>query len=237
MQLIASRVETWILQRRRAAVVRPISTVGLGPRPADDVLLVDDAGHTSGSLLGGVVQAEVVAAAGQLLGSDSSHDTLWVDIDSADATACGLTCGGRVEILVQRLDVIPTELWDTLAAGRPAALATALGTSSAPLAIMPGGLTIGALPESALDTLAQAEAEPLLRYPGASAARVPIGDVELVVEAWNPVPRLVVVGASELSVALTRQVELLGWTATTCARRGRPHGNRSADPGRRCRRD
>lgn len=218
MQLIASRVETWLLQRRRAVVARAISANGLGPRPADDVLLVDDAGHTSGSLLGGVVQSDVVTAARNLLEGERSHDIVWVDIDSADATACGLTCGGEVEILVQRLDVIPTELWDTLAAGRPAALATALGTSSPPMAIMPGGLTVGTLAESALDTLAQAEAEPLLRFPGASAARVPIGEVELVVEAWNPVPRLVVVGAAELSVALTRQVELLGWTAATYVR-------------------
>ena len=44
---------------------------------------------------------------------------------------------------------------------------------------------------------------------------VAVGTQALLVEAWNPIPRLVIVGASDLAVALTRQVELLGWTAAT----------------------
>ncbi len=55
----------------------------------------------------------------------------------------------------------------------------------------------------------------MLTHPGTTAARVRVGDVELVVEGWNPVPHLVIVGAASLSEALTRQVELLGWQATT----------------------
>lgn len=63
--------------------------------------------------------------------------------------------------------------------------------------------------------MAQAEAEPLLTHPGAGLARIAVGPLELVIEAWNPVPRLLIVGASDLALALTRQVELLGWTAST----------------------
>jgi xanthine dehydrogenase accessory factor len=44
---------------------------------------------------------------------------------------------------------------------------------------------------------------------------VRVGEVELVVEGWNPVPRLVVVGAAALAEALARQAGLLGWQATT----------------------
>jgi xanthine dehydrogenase accessory factor len=140
---------------------------------------------------------------------------LSLDIESLDATAAGLTCGGAVDILIQRLDVIPTEFWDTLAAGRPAALVTVLGTDSTPILVRPGGAMLGTLGSSGLDTMAQAEAEPLLIYPGPSRTRIRVGPLELVIEAWNPVPRLVIVGASDLATALTRQVELLGWTATT----------------------
>ena len=71
------------------------------------------------------------------------------------------------------------------------------------------------LGSSGLDTMAQAEAEPLLTHPGPSRQRIHVGPLELVIEAWNPVPRMVIVGASDLSGALTRQVELLGWVATT----------------------
>ncbi len=83
------------------------------------------------------------------------------------------------------------------------------------MVVHPGGKTVGTLGESGLDTMAQGEAEPLLTHPGESLSRIKVGPLELVIEAWNPVPRLIIVGASDLSIALTRQVELLGWTATT----------------------
>jgi xanthine dehydrogenase accessory factor len=215
MQGIAAIVEAWLTQRRVGAIARVIGAEGLGPRPSDDLLIVDANGRTGGSLLAGVAQPEVITAARSLLESNASQSVISLDIDSGDATAAGLTCGGAVEILLQRLDAIPTVFWDTLAAGRPAALVTALGTESVPIVVHPGGAMVGTLGSSGLDTMAQAEAEPLLTYPGPSRTRIRVGPLELVIEAWNPVPRLVVVGASDLAVALTRQVELLGWTATT----------------------
>src|SRR4029079_10321724 len=43
--------------------------------------------------------------------------------------------------------------------------------------------------------------------------------VELIVEAWHPVPQLVVVGASAFSEALLAQVQLLGWPGRGVATR------------------
>jgi xanthine dehydrogenase accessory factor len=218
MQATAALVETWLNQRRPGAVARVIAADGLGPRARDDVLLVDPAGRTGGSLLGGAVNAEVMGFARWLLEDGRPHTVVSVDIDPADAAACGLVCGGRVELLVQRLDVIPMQLWATLSAGRPAALVTALGTTSPPMVVLLDRETMGTLANSGLDTLAQAEAEAMLALPGSTTSRVPVGRVELVIEAWNPVPRLLVVGASALSEALTHQVGLLGWSATTVVR-------------------
>ena len=144
-----------------------------------------------------------------------------IDVDSVDATAAGLTCGGVVQVLVQRLDAVPRRLWDALAAGRPAALVTALGSSradggdGAAVVVEPGGAITGTLGESGLDTIAQTEAEGALGTAGTSVTTVAVGSLTLLIEAWNPVPRLVIVGASDLAIALTRQVELLGWTAAT----------------------
>jgi hypothetical protein len=79
---------------------------------------------------------------------------------------------GAVDILVQRLDVIPTELWDILSSGRAAALVTALGTDSPPMLVQPGGALVGTLGSSGLDTIAQSEAEPLLTHAGPSKQRI-----------------------------------------------------------------
>ncbi|MCU1394443.1 MAG: hypothetical protein JWM34_2871 [Ilumatobacteraceae bacterium] len=224
MQATAAIVEAWLTQRRIGVVARVVGAVGLGPRPSGDLLLVDANGRTGGTLLAGAVHPEVVAAARRLLDSGGAHAVVAIDVDSVDAAAAGLTCGGAVEILLQRLDAVPTELWDTLAAGRPAAVVTALRraeseASAAPRSVMvvlPGGNAFGTLGDSGLDTMAQAEAEPMLTHPGAGLARLTVGpDIELVIEAWSPVPRLLVLGASELSIALSRLVEMLGWTAST----------------------
>ncbi|MEO5899754.1 MAG: XdhC family protein [Ilumatobacteraceae bacterium] len=215
MQGIAAIVEAWITQRRTGAIARVIGANGLGPRSVDDMLLVDANGRTGGSLLAGAVQPEVIIAARRLLDGTAPHLVVSLDVDTVDATAAGLTCGGLVDVLVQRIDVIPRQLWDTLAAGRPAALVTVLGAEGPPMVVRPGGATTGTLGDSGLETMAQAEAEPMLTHPGAGLARIGVGPLELVIEAWNPVPRLLIVGASDLAVALTRQVELLGWTAST----------------------
>ncbi len=74
MQAIAAIVETWLTQRRTAAIARVIGAAGLGPRPNGDLLLVDANGRTGGTLLAGSVQSEVIAAARQLLES-TEHST------------------------------------------------------------------------------------------------------------------------------------------------------------------
>ena len=57
-----------------------------------------------------------------------------------------------------------------------------------------------------LDGLARAEAESLLAQPGASAKRALLADVEVLIEGWTPVPRLVVVGAAVVRQNLVIEV-------------------------------
>jgi xanthine dehydrogenase accessory factor len=209
-------IETWRTQERRAAIARAVDAEGLGPRGHGDLLLIDAGGETAGSLLGGAADEPTLAAAGRLFADPAAGDALvGVDIASDAATAAGLACGGHVDVLVQRLDDIPGDLWDAVGAGLPTALVSRLDGRTGTLVVGGGGPPVGTLGGVALDARARAEAEALLGRPGASCVRVRVDDVELVVEGWSPVPRLVVVGVGALAEALTRQVGLLGWEATT----------------------
>jgi xanthine dehydrogenase accessory factor len=157
-----------------------------------------------------------VAAGRRLLSEPSlGHVLVDVDVPFDDATAVGLTCGGRVNVLIQRLADIPVQLWDEIAAGRSAALVTRIGDGAGMIVMRPRAEVVGSLGSSGLDTLAAAEAQPILHHPGASSTRVARDDVDLVIEGWSPVPHLVIVGAATLAEALTHQAELLGWRATT----------------------
>lgn len=178
------------------------------------MLVVDLDGRTEGSILGGAMNQQVVTAARQLLDSTRRCTALTIDVDTVDATAAGLACGGAVEVLIHRLEVVPNALWEALAAGRPVALVTAIDADGAPLVVLRGGETVGSLGDPELDTRVRVEAESMWAHPGLGLARLAVGPVELVIESWRPVPTLVISGMSELSVALTRQVQLLGWTSS-----------------------
>ena len=81
--------------------------------------------------------------------------------------------------------MIPAELWDSLANGRPVALATPLDDDLAPDLVHPGGLLTGTFGSSGLDTMVQSEAEALLERPGAAVSRITDGELEVVIEAWD----------------------------------------------------
>ncbi len=215
MHRVAALVEAWHRQQRAGTVARVIATDGLGPQHRDELLLVDADGRTGGSLLGGALSPELSRATRALLASDHAQQVLTLDIEGGDATAAGLTCGGTVHVLLQRLDTVPEPLWASFAAGRSVALVTPLDDEHAPVVVHPGGGFDGTLGNSGLDTMVQAEADALLAQPGAGVTRLRVGDLDLVIEAWDPTPRVVVVGASDLSAAIERQAELIGWAAAT----------------------
>ena len=208
----AAIARAWIGAGRTGALVRVTDTAGLGPRPTDELLLVGGDGHTEGTLLGGTLDTTLIDAAQDLLRGDDALTTLELDVGDDDAERAGLTCGGHVNVLIQRLDRVPRALWDALADGRPAALATALDGSGTTVH-RPRQAADGTLGSPALDDAARAVAEPLLGRPGRHVERVRAGATEIVVEAWHPVPRVVVVGASAMSDAMVAQARLLGWPA------------------------
>ena len=130
-----------------------------------------------------------VAAGRQLLDGDApSHVLLGLDIADDAAATAGLTCGGHVDVLVQRLDAIPPELWAAIADGRPAVLVSRLDELGGTLVVRGGEATVGSLGNPGLDAQAEAEAEPLLSRPGTSTRRVRVDEVDLLLEGWNAAP-------------------------------------------------
>jgi xanthine dehydrogenase accessory factor len=214
MQRQAALARSWQHDGRRAAVARVIATEGLGPRAAGDLLLVDASGTTSGRLLEGTVDAATIAAARTLLDEDGpSWQAVQAVIAHDDATAAGLTCGGRATVIVQRLDAIPSDLWEALAQGRPVALVSALTAAAGTLMVQPGEAPRGDLLtiDPAAVARAAAEAEALLARPGVASLQLEEAGTTLIIDVWNPVPRLVILGRGAVADALARQADLLEW--------------------------
>lgn len=92
--------QRWIEEGRHVAVATVIETWGSAPRPAGSHLVIDAEGRFEGSVSGGCVESAVVFEAVEAIESASSR---LLEFGVADETAweVGLSCGGRIKILVE----------------------------------------------------------------------------------------------------------------------------------------
>jgi xanthine dehydrogenase accessory factor len=103
------------------AIATVIETWGSAPRPRGSHMLVHADGRFEGSVSGGCVEGEVLAAAEQAI-ADRQSRRLRFGVADAMAWEVGLPCGGEIEVLVQPVgpDGFPTALFPALMAARAA---------------------------------------------------------------------------------------------------------------------
>ncbi len=211
LQRTARIALAWAADHRPAIVARAIHTTELGPRTGEDLLLVNITGDVAGVAFRGVGDDIVRRAAAALLASGGRQTMLPLTISFEDATAAGLSCGGTAQVLLQHLADVPTALWHQVIAGRPVALATDLSDDTGTLVVGDRLDATGPLLESPEGLEIARAAARLLAEPGAPTITVTIGEREVLLEAWNPVPQLLLVGRAALTEAMTDLARLLGW--------------------------
>lgn len=100
---ILATAQAWKEAGRAVAIATVVETWGSAPRPAGSHLVIDGAGRFLGSVSGGCVEGDVVAEA---LEAIETGEPRLLEFGVADETAwrAGLSCGGRIKVLVERLD-------------------------------------------------------------------------------------------------------------------------------------
>lgn len=95
--------EAWLKEGRRVAIATVIETWGSAPRPVGSHLVIDSEGNFQGSVSGGCVEGAVITEAADVIASGT---TRVLDFGVADETAwrVGLSCGGRIRVLVERVN-------------------------------------------------------------------------------------------------------------------------------------
>lgn len=110
-------------------LARVVGVTGAGPRAAGASMVVTGDGEVIGSLSGGCVEAAVVESAAMVL-RDGVAVLERFGIADPDGMAIGLTCGGEMEVFLERVDEHRLALLETLAreiaACRPVAVLTSL---------------------------------------------------------------------------------------------------------------
>jgi xanthine dehydrogenase accessory factor len=213
MQDVGAQVREWLAAGRDVAVARVLELQGFSTWAGDPLVAVADDDGQAGQILGRPGSAAIGAARARVTGGGGRLERVSVSIHGDEVAANGLVCGGQADLLVQPAAGIPGELWAALAARAPVALVTRVeGPTAGPasLAVLADGSWHGELAVGDPDHLA-AQATALFTQGSHGVSRVEDGAGVVLIEAWVPDPRLVVIGAGDLVDAIGAQAGLLGW--------------------------
>ncbi|MCW8902010.1 MAG: XdhC family protein [Gammaproteobacteria bacterium] len=94
----------WLQQGHDVVLVTVLKTWGSSPRPPGSLMVMRRDGVIAGSVSGGCVEEELVQRYRDQQLSDCYPTRINYGVNREDATRFGLPCGGRLELLVERLD-------------------------------------------------------------------------------------------------------------------------------------
>lgn len=100
---VLNAAEAWKREGRKVAIATVVETWGSAPRPVGSHLVIDDKQNFLGSVSGGCVEGDVIAAAADVI--ESGVPKL-LEFGVADETAwrAGLSCGGNIRVYVEKVD-------------------------------------------------------------------------------------------------------------------------------------
>jgi xanthine dehydrogenase accessory factor len=205
-----------------------VGTWRSAPRPAGAAMLVGPDGSAVGSVSGGCVEGAVYELAREV--ADTGRPQLQrYGVSDDDAFAVGLTCGGVIDVFVERVDRAGfPELADVAAAvraGEPVAVVTCVAGPvhrlGRRLVVWPDRVAGGLGPER-LDAAAADDARGLLAAGRTGELRYGVDgqrrgdDLTLFVSSHAPRPRMIVFGAIDFAAAVARIGGFLGYRVTVC---------------------
>jgi xanthine dehydrogenase accessory factor len=207
-----------------------VATFQSAPRPPGASMLVGEDGTAVGSVSGGCVEGAVYDLAQSVM--ESGQPVLQrYGVSDDDAFAVGLTCGGILDVYVEKVsqETFPElgEIAADIEAGRPVALATVIEHPDPSwlgrrLVVRPGEDPVGSLGSPRADDAVRDDAMGLLAAGhNATLTYGPDGErrgegMRVFVWAFAPKPRLLVFGAIDFAAAVARVGAFLGYHVTVC---------------------
>ncbi|MFE5485383.1 XdhC family protein [Streptomyces sp. NPDC056527] len=235
MRDVMEQLLSWWAEGRAAALATVVATHASAPRRPGASMLVGPGGEAVGSVSGGCVGSAVYESGQEAL-AGARPVLQRYGVSDSDAFGVGLTCGGTLDVFVERIDpeTFPQlgEVAESVRAGRPVAVATVIAGPPERLGrrtvVWPDRVAGGTGSER-LDRLVRHDARGLLDagrsavlpYSADGACRG--GDLDatgaglrVFVESFAPPPRMIVFGAVDFAAALARTGSLLGYRVTVC---------------------
>ena len=209
---VARDVERWKAEGEEVALATVVRTWGSGPRgPGAKMALTKDA-RIAGSVSGGCVEAAVVEEGREVL-ETGTPKLLRFGIADETAWNVGLTCGGSIEIFVEKLDdALFRAFSEALEKRRALARATVIrGADLGWTVLVREGERVKTVVEAAaLQSVERGQSDVITAEDGA----------EIFIDVELPAPSLVMVGGVHVSIALTAMAKSLGYRTIVIDPRG-----------------
>jgi xanthine dehydrogenase accessory factor len=227
---VLDELMTWWESGETVGVGTVVATFRSAPRPPGASMLVGPDGSAVGSVSGGCVEGAVYEL-GQSVVADGTPVLQRYGVSDDDAFAVGLTCGGILDVYVEKVnrETFP-ELGEVAAdveAGRPVALATVIEHPDPAwvgrrVVVRPDQSMSGSLGSDRADAAVHDDVLGLLAS-GHSATLTygPDGErrgegMRVFAWAFAPAPRMLVFGAIDFAAAVARMGAFLGYHVTVC---------------------
>jgi xanthine dehydrogenase accessory factor len=219
----------WWRAGEAVAMATVVATWRSAPRPAGASMLLGPAGEAVGNVSGGCVEGAVYELSEQVLASGQPVLQRY-GISDDDAFAVGLTCGGILDVFVERVSpaTFPqlVDVADDIEAGRPVAVCTVIEhpdparvgrrrivRSDTAAGSLGSDRSDDAIADDARGLLATGRCETLTYGPDGERR----GEgMRVFVAAYAPKQRMLVFGAIDFAAAVARVGAFLGYHVTVC---------------------
>ncbi|NYI79464.1 XdhC family protein [Nocardioides panzhihuensis] len=219
----------WWESGETVAVATVVATFQSAPRPPGASMLVGPDETAVGSVSGGCVEGAVYEVAREVAGTGVPELNRY-GVSDDDAFSVGLTCGGILDVFVEKVskETFPElgELAEDVRSGSPVALATVIEHPDPEILgrrvlIRPEGVK-GSLGSARMDDAVHDDALGLLAHGtnqtlsyGIDGERRGEG-MRVFVWSFAPKPRMLVFGAIDFAAAVARVGAFLGYHVTVC---------------------
>ncbi len=229
MREVLPELLAWWEAGETVGVGTVVATFQSAPRPAGASMLVGPGGEAVGSVSGGCVEGAVYELAQEVV-ADGSPVLQRYGVSDDDAFAVGLTCGGILDVYVEKVDrhTFPqlAEVAADLEAGRPVAVATVVehpdpAWRGRRLVVRPEAVEGDLGSARATDAVVDDARGLLASGHNATLTYGPDGErrgegMKVFVWAFAPAPRMLVFGAIDFAAAVASVGHFLGYHVTVC---------------------
>jgi xanthine dehydrogenase accessory factor len=225
MTSTTERITELRAKRRRAAVATLVATTGGAIRRLGETMWVDEHGSIVGSVtIGGCVDGRAVEMAEDVMRSGNAQ-RVSLPLGDEDAWAFGMTCAGTVDLLVEPVDVTSPDdpvanaadvVRESLREGHSVVEVASTGQATRRFVVLDDGTRYGSLGDETLEEAIETRATSLIGARAVGLVKLPsaTGTSEVFVHVHAPPASIVIIGATDVAVALVRLAGPLGFHTT-----------------------